>query len=189
MDALARTIDAAVAKNDYASLISVFSDSNGPAAWHSVGQGEQRSVAAHFITVAIASPSFFPKAFDSSDMVQVVITALGHLPSTVPNAADNALRHMLFDYKVKHEGDYAEAARILGGTRMEDDTASVYYTSPAAKCDGVYIILQSCHGERIECLSTHSRTFCFSLTAVYVKIAECFLAVSYCTVVIKDRFS
>ena len=141
MDALARTIDAAVAKNDYASLISVFSDVNGPAAWHSVGQGEQRSVAAHFISVAVASPTFFPKAFASTEMVQVVITALGHLPSTVPNAADNALRHMLFDHKVKHDADYAEAARILGGTRMDDDPTSIYYTSPAAKCDGAFLVV------------------------------------------------
>ncbi|CAB9513371.1 signalosome complex subunit 4 [Seminavis robusta] len=146
MDALSRTIDAAVQKHDYPALIGVFTDSNGPAKWHNVGQGEQRSVAAHFIQTAVASGTFFPRAFDNADVVQVVIIALGHLPSTVPNAADNKLRHMLFDYKVNTEGDYAGAARILGGTRMEDDPTSVYHTSPAEKCD------------------------------VYVKIAECFLA-------------
>ena len=148
MDALNRTIDTAIPKNDYSSLIGVFSDSNGPAAWHSVGQGEQRSVAAHFIAAAVAADGFLPKAFGNEDMVQVMVTALGHLPSTVPNAADNKLRQMLFDYKVKQEGDYAGAARILGGMRMEDDTNSVYSMNPAEKCD------------------------------VYVKIAECFLAVS-----------
>jgi hypothetical protein len=148
MDALNQTINTAVAKNDYSSLISIFSDVNGPAAWHRVGQGEQRSVAAHFLEVAVTSPNFLPKAFSDEDMVNVMITALGHLPSTVPKACDNQLRQMLFDHKVKQEGDYAGAARILGGMRMEDDTNSVYYMNPAEKCD------------------------------VFVKIAECFLAVS-----------
>lgn len=141
MDALNRTIDTAVAKNDYASLVSIFSDANGPAAWHSVGQGEQRSVAAHFVAASVASASFFPKAFGDEDIVTVVITALGHLPSTVPNASDNKLRQMLFDHKVHQEGDYAGAARILGGMRMEED--GVYCMSPAEKCD-VYVKIAEC---------------------------------------------
>ena len=135
MDALNRTIDAAVQKNDYPALIGVFSDANGPAAWHQVGQGEQRSVAAHFIEAAVAAPAFLPRAFDNGDLVACLVTALGHLPSTVPNAADNKLRLMLFDFKVK-EGDYAGAARDLGGMRMEDDPSSVYCMDPAERCDG-----------------------------------------------------
>eukprot|EP00541_Cyclophora_tenuis_P000962 CAMPEP_0116547530 /NCGR_PEP_ID=MMETSP0397-20121206/3830_1 /TAXON_ID=216820 /ORGANISM="Cyclophora tenuis, Strain ECT3854" /LENGTH=301 /DNA_ID=CAMNT_0004072075 /DNA_START=203 /DNA_END=1108 /DNA_ORIENTATION=+ len=52
---------------------------------------------------------------------------------------------MLFDYKVNKEEDYAGAARILGGMRMEDVVGSPYYKTRADMCD------------------------------VYVKIAECFL--------------
>mgnify|MGYP000470232396 CR=1 FL=1 len=139
MDALIRTIDTAIAKNDYSSLIGVFSDVNGPAAWHSVGQGEQRSVAAHFISAAMSAPSFLPNALADSEMQDVMVVALGHLPSTVPNGADNSLRQQLFDYKVNKEGDYAGAARILGGMRMEDDATSVYNMSPDQRCDGMLL--------------------------------------------------
>jgi COP9 signalosome complex subunit 4 len=143
MDALARTIDTAVQNNDYASVAAVFS--YGPSSWQSVGQGEQRSLAAHFIKIAVGSPGFLPKAFSSGSMMQVMLEALAHLPSTVDGAADNTLRQMIFDYKVNEEADYSAAAKVLSGMRMEDDEASVYYTNPADKCD------------------------------VYVKIAECFL--------------
>jgi len=135
MNALNKSINTAVQKNDYSALTGIFSDANGPAGWHSVGQGEQRSVASHFVTTAVASPSFLPRAFEDENLVDVMSTALGHLPSTVPNAADNKLRLMLFDFKVK-VGDYAGAARILGGMRMEDDPESVYCMDPAERCDG-----------------------------------------------------
>lgn len=146
MDQLARTIDTAIQNNDYPTLYNVFLDSNGPAQWHQVGQGEQRSVAAHFVAAAVASPNFLPRAFESEEVVQVMSTALQFLPSVVENAADNKLRQMLFEHKVQKEGDYAGAARILIGMRMEDDPSSVYYMDAAAKCD------------------------------VHVKVAECFLA-------------
>lgn len=146
MDALNETIEIAVARNDYAALIAVFSDHNGqPAQWHSVGQGEQRSVASHFIETAVSAPSFLPRAFENEDLVEVMTTALGHLPSVVPNASDNKMRFMLFEFQVK-ECDYASAARVLGGMRMEEDANNVYCMDPAERCD------------------------------VFVKIAECFLS-------------
>lgn len=142
MDNLARAIDAAVPANDYNVILNIFSDQNNSnnnnavQSWHSVGQGEQRSIASHFICAIVTSTTFLPKAFENENIVNVMITTLGHLPSTVPNAADNTLRQQLFDYKVNTENDYAGAARILAGMRMEDDTNSVYYMTPAAKCDG-----------------------------------------------------
>jgi hypothetical protein len=136
MDALSDTIDVAIQSNDYAALEIVFSF--GPNSWQSVGQGEQRSLAAHFVKSAVASGRFLPNAFQSAQMMHIMLEALGHLPSTVDGAADNALRQMIFDFKVNQESDYSAAARVLGGMRMEDDQASVYYTSPAAKCDGMY---------------------------------------------------
>ena len=142
MDALNRTIDTAIQKNDYPALIGVFSDTNGPAAWHQVGQGEQRSVAAHFVAAAVSAPGFLPRAFEDEDLVEVMATALGHLPSTVPQAADNTLRLRLFDFKVK-EGDYAGAARTLGGMRMDDDPNSVYQMDPAERCDGKELLLRT----------------------------------------------
>ena len=146
MDQLARTIDSAVQNNDYNALCSVFLDHNGPPQWLTVGQGEQRSLSAHFIVQAVNSPTFLPAAFDNSDVVEVMNVTLKFLPTTVENGADNKLREKLFDHKVNKEGDYAGAARVLAGMRMEDDPNSVYCMDPAARCD------------------------------VYVKIAECFLA-------------
>lgn len=134
MDALARTIDTAVRNSDYAVVGGVFS--YGPSSWQSVGQGEQRSLAAHFIKAIVASPTFLPKAFSSGQMMHVMLEALSHLPSTVEDAADNTLRQKIFDYKVNVDGDYSEAAKVLAGMRMEDDLGSVYYTDPASKCDG-----------------------------------------------------
>jgi hypothetical protein len=133
MESLARTIDTAIQSNDYASIAQVFS--YGPNSWQSVGQGEQRSLAAHFVKAAVSSVSFLPKAFSSAQMMEVMVEALGHLPATVEQAADNSLRVLIFDYKVE-EADYSVAARILAGMRMEDDEGSVYYTNPAEKCDG-----------------------------------------------------
>ena len=134
MDGLIRNIDAAVQSSDYATLAAVFS--SGPSSWQAVGQGEQRSVASHFIKKVISSPTFLPKAFSSNQMMNVFLEALSHLPSMVEGAADNKLRQLIFDYKVNEEGDYAEAARVLSGIRMEDDQNSVYFLTPAEKCDG-----------------------------------------------------
>lgn len=144
METLIGAIQAAVQNLDYESLVNVFSF--GPSSWQSLGQGEQRSLASYLIKTAVGSPSFLPKAFESSQMLNVFLKTLKHLPATpVEDAADNRLRQMIFDYYVNEEGDYSAAASILSGMRMDGEEGSVYHFSAAAKCD------------------------------VYVKIAECFL--------------
>ena len=143
MEDLAQKVDQGIRTNDYSMIGTVFSF--GTSSWQSIGQGEQRSLAAHFIKAAVHSPDFLPKALASGQIMQVMTEALKMLPSTVEGAADNKLRQMLFDYLVNEEGEYSVAARILAGMRMEDDPTGVYYTTPADKCD------------------------------IYVKIAECFL--------------
>ena len=134
MESLAQSIDEAVQQSNYDRLAAIFSF--GPESWQSVGQGEQRSLAAHFIKTAIASPSFLPKAFHSSQMMHVMLETLGHLPSTVEGAADNQLRQRIFEHKGNEDADYSAAARVLSGMRMEDDPSSVYYMTADAKCDG-----------------------------------------------------
>mmetsp|Transcript_1245 Transcript_1245/g.2732 ORF Transcript_1245/g.2732 Transcript_1245/m.2732 type:complete len:396 (+) Transcript_1245:46-1233(+) len=145
MDAFVQKINACVQNSDYTSLQMVFA--GGPSSWQSLGQGEQRSLSAHFIHTAVSSQTFLPQAMSNGAMMDVFLTALGHLPTTpVENGADNKLRQMIFDYKVNEDGDYSAAARVLSGMRMEDDSKSVCYFDPADKCN------------------------------VFVKIAECFLA-------------
>ena len=138
MESLTQTIDAAVQKSDFASLAQVFSV--GPSSWQSLGQGEQRSLAAYLIKTAVGSPSFnIQQAFASTQMMNVFLESLSHLPTTpVEGAADNKLRQLIFDYKVNEESEFAEAARVLSGIRMEDDQNSVYYFAPAQKCDGEF---------------------------------------------------
>ena len=136
MDTLTQKIDAAVQSSDFGSLIQVFSF--GPSSWQSLGQGEQRSLAAHLIKAAVNTPSFdIQQAFASNQMMNVFLETLPHLPTTpVEGAADNKLRQMIFDYKINEQSDFAAAARVLSGMRMEDDKTSIYYFSPAEKCDG-----------------------------------------------------
>jgi len=146
MDNLIRTIQNAIKTNDFTALATVFSD-YGPNSWQNVGQGEQRSLAAEFIQQAVANESFLSAAVKNSDMMHVMVQALGHLPATVPNAADNTLRQALFEAKISDdEPDYSGAARILAAMRMEDDPSSVYFVPTVKKAD------------------------------IFVKIAECFLA-------------
>jgi hypothetical protein len=136
MDALIETIDAAVEASDYDSLVQVFSV--GPSSWQIVGQGEQRSLAAYLIKATVGSPCFnMEGALASNQMMNTFLETLNHLPTTpVEGAADNKLRQMIFDYKVNKEAEYAAAARVLSGMRMESDQESVYYFTPAEKCDG-----------------------------------------------------
>jgi COP9 signalosome complex subunit 4 len=158
MDALTRTIDAAILAKDYAALARVFSDHAEACdtSWQSVGQGEQRSLAAHFIHAAVTSTNgFLDAALQSrqynSMMMQVFGRVLAHLPATVPAGADNTLRQHIFDYMISspddNDVDYAEAARILSGMRMDSQNVdSVYYKTPA------------------------------EIANIHVQIAECFLA-------------
>lgn len=134
MEQFTQTIETAVGSNDYASLAAVFG--HGPQSFQSMGQGEQRSLAAFFLKTAVNSKTFLPTAFASAAAMGAFEMALSQLPTTVENAADSKLRQMLFDYKVNQEDDYSGAARILGGMRMEQTQGSVYYMTPAEMCDG-----------------------------------------------------
>jgi len=134
MDQFSQTIETAVANNDYATLAAVFG--HGPQSFQSMGQGEQRSLAAMFLKTAVNSKTFLPAAFASAEAMQALEMALSQLPTTVENAADSTLRQMLFDYKVNQEEDFSGAARILGGMRMEQTQGSVYFKSAAEICDG-----------------------------------------------------
>lgn len=153
MERFTQSIDSAIQSKDYASLAQVFSF--GPDSWQAVGQGEQRSLAAHFIKAAVTAPGFLPGAFSSGQMMHVMLETLKHLPSTVDGAADNKLRQMIFDYKVNEEGEYAEAARILAGTRMEDSEDSVYYMTPQDRCD-VFVKIAECFLEEDEIVESDS---------------------------------
>jgi COP9 signalosome complex subunit 4 len=142
MEALTQTVSTAIQSSDYSALSLVFTSQ-----WQSLGQGEQRSLASHFIKTAVASPTFFPTAFASQTIMSVITATLSHLPPTVEGAADNILRQRIFDYKVNEEEDYSTAARILSGLRMEaNDVSSVYYMSPIERCD-VFVKVAECYLE------------------------------------------
>lgn len=145
MDYLTRAIDQAIEERNLRTLYSVFGSSHSQQSWQSVGPGEQRSIAAHFIHKVVSTQGFLDLALLDETMRNILTTVLGHLPASVEGASDNKLRQALFHYLVSEE-EYVQAARILGGMRMEDDQNSIYFLSPAEKTD------------------------------VYVKIAECFLA-------------
>lgn len=142
METLTQTVSTAIQSSDYTALSLVFTSQ-----WQSLGQGEQRTLAAHFIKSAVASPTFFPNAFQSQTILSVITATLAHLPPIVEGAADNTLRQLLFDYKVNEEDDYSTAARILSGVRMEStDESSVYYMSPLERCD-VFVKVAECYLE------------------------------------------
>lgn len=141
MDSLIRTIDMAIASNDCGTLQQVFG--GAAPSWQSVGQGEQRSIAAHFIVQAVQNESFLQHALTVDGMLNVFATVLSHLPVTVEHAADNKLRQALFQHLVG-TGDYSQAARILAGTRMDDSTGnSVYQMTPAEKTE-IHVSVAEC---------------------------------------------
>ena len=147
MDSLMRAVDTALDTKDHTQLSQIFSSG-----WQTVGQGEQRTLAAYFIYAAVVKRPDFCKAALAANadvMLPVFSTVLGHLPTTVEAAADNTLRQIIFQFLTQDSDspDYTTAARILGSMRMEaDDISNVYYMDPAAR------------------------------TNVYVQMAECFLA-------------
>lgn len=135
------TITNAISSLDYPALQTFFTINPYP----TLNPGEQRSLSAHFIITALSSPNFLPNAFHSSSILAVIDVCLANLPPSVEGAADNTLRHQLFEFKVE-EGDYATAARILSGMRMEDAEGSVYYVKPLDRCD-VYVKVAECYLE------------------------------------------
>eukprot|EP00567_Pseudictyota_dubia_P012596 CAMPEP_0197451122 /NCGR_PEP_ID=MMETSP1175-20131217/27791_1 /TAXON_ID=1003142 /ORGANISM="Triceratium dubium, Strain CCMP147" /LENGTH=390 /DNA_ID=CAMNT_0042983743 /DNA_START=243 /DNA_END=1412 /DNA_ORIENTATION=- len=147
-------VDLAIQTSNYATLASIFS-SYGVNSWQMLGQGEQRTLAAFLVKRAVASSDFLPKAFGSEEAMRAMTVALGHLPPTVENAADNTLRQMMFEYKVNEEDDYRGAAGVLAGLRMEDVDNSVYYMSPADRCD-VYVKIAECYLEEDETVEADS---------------------------------
>lgn len=173
MDALTRIIDAAVQAKDYTTLATVFSDHAGSEhSWQSVGQGEQRSLAAHFIHAAVTSSTtnnangFLDAALNNNSaphqsmiMMQVFVRALSHLPATVPLGADNTLRQYIFDWMLSRDDpDYAEAARILSGMRMDSNQDNNNNNNNANNNNNPYYKTAA------------------EITNVHVQIAECFLA-------------
>lgn len=143
MEALIGIVNEATASNNYASLHNVFT--NG---WNAIGQGEQRSLAAHFIhSAVIREPQFLQASLQRlSEIESVYTTALGHLPTTVPDAADNKLRQALFEAKIGGEDpDYAAAANILSGLRMEEPDAGSVYSMPAVDRTDVYVKIAECY--------------------------------------------
>lgn len=142
MESLAQSVTDAVQSSDYARLSVIFGSQ-----WQSLGQGEQRTLASHFVQTAVASPSFLPDAFRSPQVMTVIAATLSHLPPTVENAADNVLRQKIFDFKLNDEEDYITAARMLAGLRMEEnDEGSVYYMPPVERCD-VFVKVAECYLE------------------------------------------
>lgn len=143
MDCFIQTIDKAIQKHDYSTLATVFSF--GPLSWETLGQGEQRQIASHFIESAIESNNFVQAALSNSEMMTVFLDALKHLPTTpVEGGSDNTLRQKIFEYNINEEGNFLAAALVLAGMRMEDNKDSVYYFTPAEKCD-VYVRISECY--------------------------------------------
>ena len=143
MENFIRLIDSSVESNDVATIQSIFSHPMGgnshDGSWLTLGQGEQRSIAAHFIVTVVNNASFMESSMSS--LMDTYVTVLGHLPATVELAADNKLRQALFQYMVSHLEDYSGAARILSGMRMQDQ--GVYQMTPAQKTD-IYVKIAEC---------------------------------------------
>lgn len=100
-------------------------------------------MASHLIKTAVETSNFIQKALsNSNEMMNIFLETLKHLPTTpVEGAADNKLRQMIFEYNINEQGDYATAAAVLSGMRMDDEKDSVYYFSAADKCDGKLLVL------------------------------------------------
>lgn len=141
MSDLSISVTNAIQALDYPTLATIFTTQ-----FPSLGQGEQRTLSAHFIKTIIASPTFLPGGFKSPTVMDAIGVALKTLPPVVEGAADNVLRQQIFDYKVNEEEDYATAARILSGMRMEDTEGSVYYMEPIERCD-VFVKVAECYLE------------------------------------------
>jgi hypothetical protein len=159
MESLIRIIDSAVASNDYITIQSVFSgnvstnnNSNNEqlsssastttgSSWLAIGQGEQRSLAAHLVATVVSTPKFMESSMDS--LLDTYCKVLHHLPATVEHGADNTLRHALFQYMVSEHEDYAGAAKILSSIRMNDQDG-IYQLSPVEKTD-IYVKIAECY--------------------------------------------
>jgi len=135
MDSLILKIVRLVQSKDVEGLANIMRSGS----WLTLGSGDQRTVAGAFVSSFVAAKETLPlaQALDRSPgFVEAAEEALRSLPpSPLENAADNILRHILFEYYVGHDV-YSAAAKILATTRMEDEPHSVYFHSPVDKCDG-----------------------------------------------------
>jgi hypothetical protein len=134
MDPLIRLIDAAIASNDDATILEIFSPSSNANSIGSLGLGEQRALCGHLVAMAVKTPNYLPRAFGR--LTTVFSSCLSNLPAVVEQAADSTLRLQMFEYLVDEESEYSKAAHVLGAMRMDSETTSVYYRTPAEKCDG-----------------------------------------------------
>jgi COP9 signalosome complex subunit 4 len=155
METLTRTLESAVASKDFGTIQSVFrgninsnnnsnqhvSSSSSTTSWLSIGQGEQRSLAAYLITSVVKDAGFLESSMNA--LCDTYTKVLQHLPATVENAADNTLRNALFHYMVNEQEDYAGAAKMLSSLRMNDQD-SVYQITPAEKTD-IYVKIAECY--------------------------------------------
>jgi len=152
MESLAQAVTTAIQTSNYSSLSTIFSPdptTTPPSSetWHSLGQGERRQLSSHFIQTSTASPTFYPQAFHSPQIMTVISTTLAHLPPAVEGAADSVLRQRIFDFQVNEREDYATAAKFLSGMRMEDrEESSVYYMDAIDRCD-VFVKVAECYLE------------------------------------------
>jgi len=143
MDSLILKIARLVQSKDVEGLANIMRSGS----WLTLGSGDQRTVAGAFVSSVVAAKETLPlaQALDRSPgFVEAAEEALRSLPpSPLENAADNILRHILFEYYVGHDV-YSAAAKILATTRMEDEPHSVYFHSPVDKCD-VYVKIAECY--------------------------------------------
>mmetsp|Transcript_52910 Transcript_52910/g.78434 ORF Transcript_52910/g.78434 Transcript_52910/m.78434 type:complete len:220 (+) Transcript_52910:208-867(+) len=159
MEALIRSVDESIRSTDFVKLSSIFTH-HSFGGWRTLGGGEQRALAAHFVRSAVSPPyltTFLPTALQSSEGLNVVETALAQLSSGPPveNASDNILRQLMFEHKINETNDYSGAAKILASLRMEDDPGSVYHMSAADMCD-VYVKIAECYLEEDETVEADS---------------------------------
>lgn len=109
--------------------------------WHSLGQGQQRSLSAHFLVLAMSHSEFTNKMEITEQLLDdVYLECLKTLPALVEHGADNTLRNLLFDY-YSHHGQYRAAAQILATTRIQDDCV---YQMTAVQKTQVFVKIAEC---------------------------------------------
>ncbi len=136
MENLTNQVTQAVSSIDTSAIQSIF----GPTgSWQSIGQGEQRSLSAHFIQLAVNNPDFIKKEV-TEKLLDCYLDCLKTLPASVEQAADNTLREILFDWYCGN-GDYSQAARVLATTRFED--TGVYKKTPVQKTE-LFVKIAEC---------------------------------------------
>lgn len=134
-----------IKSKNFSNLSYIFSQG-----WQGIGSGEQRALSSEFIRTLVHNneQSVLSSILESYDGMSAVEAALSHGPTTIDGGADNVLRNLVFEFKVGQE-DYSGAARVLAGLKLEDEKGSVYYATPAEKCD-VYVKIAECHLEKFD---------------------------------------